>query len=183
MNINVISKYKERNDNMNSLQKQDEIKDLLTERESVNIKKFLDFFQKYTLEDIYFNPQVRREFKVWQYRQEYSHLTYYVEGLNRNNPFIKVTLDDMMQELESNPKLKEHVLIFAKKEFEENHMMDKHVTIHAIETGNIDILYNHDTEVRENFCKSFLGGIKTRKIELHDEIKYLKDKHEKEQSR
>lgn len=183
MKLYNLKKIKKRSDNVNNEQKYEEIMESLPEREAEFINKFVRFYAKYTLEDVFTKPEVRREFEVWQNLREYSQLNYYVEGMNRRNPMIRVTTDDLMEELERNPRLKDHVLAYAKNELKENALMDKHFTVRAIETGNIDILYDHDTEVRENFCESFLGGIKTRKAELREEGKQLKNKHEKERSR
>lgn len=168
---------------MNEFREFDEIIDSLSDQEYEDVSKFINTHIKYTLEDVYNKPDVYHDFTIWQNRQEFSRLNYYEDGIIKKDPFIRITIDDMMEELENNPKLKTLVLACAKNELKENPLFDKQFTVRAIELGDVEIFYNHDTEVRENFCNCFLAGIKERKEELREEGKQLKPKKEKEYSR
>lgn len=102
-----------------------------------------------------------------------SHLSYFIKGLS-GDPFIRLSLEDLMQEITEHPDLKSYVLNYAKNTLKENSLSDKRLTIRAIENENIDILYNHDSEVRENFAICFLEGAKAMQKDLSEQNKHLK---------
>lgn len=167
---------------MSILQEYEEIRKSMPKRQYDNIEKFLNRHPQYLLSDVYYRPEVYKEFEKWQIRYEKNHLEYLYKGLS-NDPFIRLTLEDLMIELEENPKLKEHVLSYAKEHLKENTLSDKAMTLRAITSMNPDVLYNHDTEVREKFCECYKGGIKSLSAEWNAQAKQLKSRNEKEKSR
>lgn len=167
---------------MNSQQEYEEIKKAMSKRESDNINKFLERHPRYVLSDVYESPEIHNEFEKWRINHEKIHLSYFKEGLS-NNPFIKLSVEDLMNELEDNPKLKQYVLAYAKDNLKENSLFDKAITIRVIETVNTDILYAHDTEVRENFAECFKAGIKSMYADLNEQAKQFKNKSQREDSR
>lgn len=167
---------------MNIQQENDEIKIALTKRENDNINKFLERHPRYVVSDVYDSPEIHNEFEKWRINYEIIHLSYFKEGLS-SNPFIILSAENLMNELKDNPKLKQYVLAYAKEHLKENSLSDRAITIRAIETMNPDILYNHDTEVRENFCECFKAGIKSMNADLNEQSKQLKNKDHREKSR
>lgn len=165
---------------MSILQEYEEIRKQMSKRKYDNINKFLENHPQFLLSDVYYRPEIYHEFEKWQNNYEQIHLSYFYVGLSQN-PFMQLSLDELLKELEENPPLKEHVLAYAKENLEENSLSDKSNVVLALETLNVDILYNCDTEVRENFYEAFRGGLKTRLVELNSESKkFQKEKHRDE---
>lgn len=145
---------------MSILTEYEEIRKELSPKEINDINNFLESHPKYLLSDVYYNRDVYIKFETWQAKQDLSKIKYYYKGMNRD-PFIRLSFEDMMKALQDYPKLKECVLSYAQNSFRENPLFDKKHTISAIKQMNVDILYNHDTEVREGFCESFDAGLKS----------------------
>lgn len=167
---------------MSILQEYEAIKKLLSEREFNNVQKFLERNPQYQLSDVYYQQEVHQKFEKWQIRHEKNHLSYFYRGLS-NDPFISLSIENLVDELHENPDLKKHILEYAKTNLKENSLHDKSKTVHAIESMNIDTFYNSDTEVRENFCICFKGGIKTMNAELNEMAKQLNNEKKREESR
>ncbi|WP_416325190.1 hypothetical protein [[Eubacterium] hominis] len=163
--------------------KTSEVSNLMTKKEFDSARKFINRYSQYTLEDIQQSPVVRNKFEKWQIREELSKLDYYHRGIQRSDSFIQITLVDLVNALDQNPKLKEYVFSYAQSNLVENSLDDKFNTIWAIKNSDIDFLQECDTEVRENFCKSFLGGIKSMRTELREKNKELSTPQKKDVSR
>lgn len=144
---------------MSILQEYEDIKETISKREFNNVNKFLEQHPKLQIADVYFSPKIHLEFEKWEIKYEKNRLNYFNKGLS-NDPFIRLSLEDLMKELSENLPLSKHVLAYAKSNLSENSMFDKNATIRAIKTQNVETLYNADTEVRENFCECFKGGVK-----------------------
>ncbi|MFQ6861957.1 MAG: hypothetical protein ACLROI_10175 [Beduini sp.] len=158
---------------MSILQEYEEIRKTLTDREFKNINKFLERHPQYLLSDVYYEHKVFQEFEKWQNQYERTHLSYFIDGLS-GSMFIRLSVEDLMNELIANPELKKYVLDYANS-LEENPLSDKCKVIRAIENENVDSLYNSDTEVHESFAYCFLKGAKSMRKDLYEQSKQYKD--------
>ena len=149
-------------------------KETFTQREKDNLKRFLDRNPKITLDEVFKSNKLQQDFKKWQNQYERSHLSYFIEGLS-GSMFIRLSVDDLMNELTANPELKKYVLDYVKNSLEENPLSDKRKVIRAIENENVDSLYNSDTEVRESFAYCFLESAKLLQKDLYEQSKQYRD--------
>lgn len=149
-------------------------KETMTQREKDNLKKFLDRNSKITLDEFFKSNKLQQDFIKWQNQHERIHLSYFIEGLS-GSMFIRLSVEDLMDELTANPELKKYVLDYAKSSLKENPLSDKRKVVRAIKTENVDSLYNNDTEVRENFAQCFLEGAKLLRKDIYEQLKQHKD--------
>lgn len=149
-------------------------KETLAQREKDNLKRFLERNPQITLDEVINSKKLQQEFKKWQNQHERTHLSYFIEGLS-GSMFIRLSVEDLMNELTANPELKKYVLDYAKTSLKENPLSDKRKVVRAIENENVDSLYNSDTEVRESFAYCFLEGAKSMRKDLYEQSKQYKD--------
>lgn len=149
-------------------------KETFTPRLEENLKRFLEHNPTITLDDVFQSNEIQKCFMKWVNKHERSRLSYFIDGLS-GNKFIRLSVEDLMNELTANPELKKYALDYAKTSLKENPLSDKRRAMRAIENENIDILYNNDTEVRENFALCFLEGAKAMRKELYEQSKQFKE--------